>query len=235
LRDILKSHPDISGMPREGVKFTNVFPDMQEGGWIRMAYHNRNFPACFFSIDEAREILNRDWGFWADKGNEFFLEKSITHSFRIPFLKTVFPNACFIGITRDGYCSTEGILRRAKPLNDAAKALNSNMYPVELCAKQWVYINKSILRAQTDGVRIKHIKFEDFVSCPHKVLKDIFDFIGADTEYLSGKNNTVSILQKKFEIRNFNPESRMRFPASKVDEFNTHAGELMRYFGYKLM
>lgn len=235
LRDILKSHPQITGMPREGVRFTDVFPDMQEGGWIRMAYQNRHYPACLFSSEECQRRLERDWGFWANKKSEFFLEKSITHSFRIPFLKETFPDAFFIGITRDGYCSTEGILRRAKPIDGAAKTLNNNTYPIELCAKQWVYINKAILASKEDSLKIKHIKFEDFVNYPHEILYQIFDFLGASTNYLSVKGNVVSVDKKNFEIKNPNPESRQRFPKNKINEFNAHAADIMHYFNYGLM
>lgn len=237
LRDILKSHPNVGGMPREGVRFTDVFTDMQHGGWIRMAYHNRRLPSSFFSVDESREKLDRDWGFWAKRNETVFLEKSITHSFRLEFIKKVYPSAKFIAITRDGYCSSEGIMRRARPISHAEKALGQRGYPEDLCAEQWSYINEKLLDFSVNNDSCLHIRFEDFVLEPEETVKALFRHIGADENLVSMKKDVLYVVDKPFPIKNTNPESRRRFLKGQLnlEAFNRIAGDTMSKFGYRLM
>ena len=237
LRDILKSHPNVGGMPREGVRFTDVFTDMQHGGWVRMAYHNRHLPPSFFSVAESRSKLDKDWGFWAKRNETVFLEKSITHSFRLEFIKEIYPEAKFIAITRDGYCSSEGIMRRAKPVGHAEKVLGKSSYPEELCAEQWAYINEKLLAFSENNASCLHIRFEDFVLEPEETVKTLFRHIGVDEKLVSIKGDVLYVADKAFPIKNTNPGSRNRFLKSQLnlDDFNRIAGETMSKFGYSLM
>lgn len=236
VRDIIRSHPEIGGMPREGVRFTDAFADMQYGGWIRMAYHNRQLPPSFFDTEKCRRKLGRDWGFWAKKQETCFLDKSITHSFRLPFLQDLFPSAKFVAITRDGYCSSEGVLRRAKPEGDAKALLGSDAYPVSLCAKQWSFINRKIDEFSKGNPDCYHFRFEDFVENPESTIRSIFEHIGVDGSIVSCENGVLSVGVKKFPIKNTNPESRDRFISrcNSLEDFDQSAADMMRAFGYEM-
>lgn len=233
LRDILRAHPDVSGMPREGVRFTNVFPDMQQGGWVRMAYKNREMPASNASSAQARKQLDRDWGYWSKSKNGVFLEKSITHSYRLEFLQRTFPAAKFILISRDGYCSTEGVLRRAAPQGSAVDQVGSE-YSAGLCAEQWVSINTKLLAAKNNA-NTTMIRFEDFVSKPYETVSDLLAFIGVDTAELKYEGKVLQVGLREFEIRNPNPASRGRFPKAQLKAFNSVASEMMHKLGYSIM
>lgn len=232
LRDILRSHPDVSGMPREGVRFTDVFPDMQEGGWVRMAYANRHLEQASVDVLTARRKLSKDWGYWYS-GSGLFLEKSITHAYRVDFLREVFPAAKFIFLARDGYCSTEGVLRRAKPQGDAAKVVGSE-YSASLVAKQWVDINQKILKNK-DADGSYFLKFEDFIKRPEEKLSELFGFLDLDDSCLEASEGIVVLGGKKFHILDPNAASRKRFPRAQLREFNEVAGPMLGLLGYEVL
>ena len=233
LREILKAHPEICGMPREGEKYTSVFSNMEKDGWIRMAYKNRHLAPSSLSAVKARQQLDKDWGYWCESSEKTFLEKSIAHAYRIEFLKEIYPSAKFVMIVRDGYCSTEGILRRAEPRGQARKD-TGGIYPAKLCAQQWVDINSRLLAA-AEMPSSKLVKFEDFVSNPYEIMKDIFDFIGVDVNSLGVSGRELVVGGINFEINNPNPSSRERFPESYINEFNDVAASTLTGFGYDLM
>ena len=142
LRDILEAHPQVSSLPFEGVKLTDAFPNLEEGGWPRMMYRHRDL---WDQISEnAGERARRDWAPWWRKDASVYLEKSIDHSTRIRWLDKNFTNAYFLSITRNGLSVIEGISRRAKPYGSARYELKSDTYPYDMIADQWVEFENKI-------------------------------------------------------------------------------------------
>ena len=55
LRDVLGAHPEVSTMPREGVKLTDLFPTPEHQGWFRMTH--RCAPGSLIpSTDNATDV-----------------------------------------------------------------------------------------------------------------------------------------------------------------------------------
>jgi len=112
LREILGAHPQIATLPREGVRMTDAFPEMEAEGWTRMWHRNAD-TAALEGHDPAwvADRAMRDWSPWWARGAEIFLEKSIVHGSWMSFLQDAFPEARFVFVVRNGFCAAEGILR----------------------------------------------------------------------------------------------------------------------------
>ena len=84
LREILGAHPDIATLPREGVRMTDAFPDVERQGWRRM-WHRNAASTVLDGHDPARvaDRAKRDWSPWWTRGADIFLEKSIVHGSRM--------------------------------------------------------------------------------------------------------------------------------------------------------
>ena len=99
VQKILNSHPEISGMPREGVRFTNVLSNLEEHDhhmiWAEDYAH---YVEPAFSDLAAYRQIKKDWACFWKQGDQAFLDKSIANTARIDWLSRVFPNAYFVGI-----------------------------------------------------------------------------------------------------------------------------------------
>lgn len=210
LKRVLESHPDIACLPSEGVTLTDAFPDLEEGGYPRMMYANRDkWDRPDIIGTSAALTAKKDWSSWWPKAKRVFLEKSIDHSIRMPWLEKNFPNSYFIYITRNPYCVGEGIRRRAKPVGDAIDKLGATYSP-ELVAKQWLFLNDKIRNDGRAVSRFHHMSYEDLMTKPDEVLIDIFKFLNLKSLDMLWEEPRLNIGQFSHEIINQNPQSLAR-------------------------
>jgi len=233
LQNILASHPDISGLPREGVRFTDVLSNLEENGhhmiWDKQF---NNYLNPIESDEAALAAIKKDWGLFWNAGSSVFLDKSVANTARINWLNRVFPNACFIGIHRNGYCVTEGLRRRAKPPQWYKDRQGSQQYSYETIANQWVLSNELMLNDFKNMPNSLIIRFEDLVANPLQVTQSCIEFLQLDTEMVSQTGNTLHVYEKQFEIRNPNPESLERLGQSGRMESKPILEKMMYRLGY---
>jgi len=210
LKRVLESHPDIACLPFEGVTLTDAFPDLEEGGYPRMMYANRDVwdKPDIIGVSEA-QTAKKDWASWWPKAKNVFLEKSIDHSIRMPWLEKNFPNSYFIYITRNPYCVGEGIRRRAKPVGGAIDKLGVSYSP-ELVAEQWLFLNDKIRNDGKAVSQFHEMRYEDLMSKPDGVLKDIFKFLHLEDLDMLWEEPRLNIGQFSHEILDQNPKSLAR-------------------------
>ena len=232
LRDVLDAHPLVSTLPREGVKLTDAFPDLQAGGWIRMLLRNRD--SWQMPEEGAAVIANRakrDWGLLWSRKAAVYLEKSITHSVRTPWLERAFDHPRFIVIRRNGYCVCEGIRRRAQPTGEARKEIGDT-YPMRLLAEQWVAINETI---DTDMQGLRHVhelSYEGLVADPLGTVGGIYDFLGLSHPPMSMIEDVLHINGHPFAIRDMNPSSLGRLSDADRAEAGSVMAPLLGKYGY---
>ena len=137
LNQILAEHPEISGLPDEGVMLTSELYKPEDFGWRRM------WSQCYEQLITKQDTSNstarkikKHWSHFYEN-RPYLLEKSISNVCRIDFLNTKFRPGYFIHIVRNGYAVSEGIRRKAQII-PGNKYESLNHYPVEICAKQWV-------------------------------------------------------------------------------------------------
>jgi len=211
LQNILNCHPEISGMPREGVRFTDVLSDLEENGHHMIwdsDYHKYLVP--LFDDGDAYEAIKKDWGlFWQQK-SKIFLDKSIANTARISWLNRVFPNAYFIGIHRNGYCVTEGLRRRARPPEWYQERFSAQRYSYETIANQWVLSNELIQNDFLNMPNALSISFESLVENPLRVSESCFNFLELEANNISYLGDTLHVSGKQFVIKDPNPLSLKR-------------------------
>ena len=230
LRDILEAHPQVSSLPFEGVKLTDAFPNLEEGGWPRMMYRHRDL---WDQISEnAGDRARRDWAPWWRKDASVYLEKSIDHSTRIKWLDKNFTNAYFLSITRNGLSVIEGISRRAKPYGSARYELKSDTYPYDMIADQWVEFENKIsedIKYVENGLRVT---YEDLVDNPLKTLSNIFNFLGLSDIHVS-KNGVKTIVNGRvYELINQNNKAISRLDAVTKKQIRDRIGSDLERLGY---
>lgn len=234
LREILGAHPDIATLPREGVRFTDAFPDLHAGGWARM-WH-RNAEAADLAAQDpallARQAA-RDWGPWWRRNASVFLEKSITHAAWMPFLQQAFPGARFIFVIRNGFCAAEGILRRARPGPGAARILGRETYLPAEAAQQWKAANDVYIRDRSHLAQLHEIRYEAFAANPAETLREALDFLGLSDSALTDLGaGQVAMGARVFRIADQNAESLARLDATARDQISAVIEPMMHRLGY---
>ncbi len=114
LAQILRKHPDISGLPIEGTFLTDALPQPESFGWNRMWWkclEQVRLEPDSVSPATLRRI-KRQWSVWLDWRKPNLLDKSIPNTARMPFLQAEFGPAYFVYIVRNGYAVAEGALSR---------------------------------------------------------------------------------------------------------------------------
>ena len=237
LRDVLGSHPSIGTMPREGVKLTNVFPTPEKLGWYRMTSRcpaGAMIPEMTDAVS-VRESLVKDWAPWLNSGKPVFLEKSITHAARLDWLRTVFPDAKFIVIHRDGYSSAEGIQRKARAVGVAKIELGQELYPISDCAQEWSQLNSNLLSfsEKNNDIDVKILTYEKLCASPSSEIASLFEFVGVSLDaFKVVDEKTVLVGKRTFEIKNMNERSHKRLSNQDYQDINDVAGDTLRQLGY---
>ncbi len=237
LQKMLGAHPQISALPREGVRFTDWLSNFETNDHHMMwdkSYKTEAIPQAG-SANEAYEGIVADWSiFWDDKAVAF-LEKSIANTSRIEWLNENFPNAYFLGIHRNGYCIAEGLHRRARPPEWLKKQTGEENYPLEMTARQWVIANQDMLEGIGKVERGRLIRFESFVEAPYENLQGLFEFLGLSSDCVIKTKDGVSINGENFKIKNPNPSSLARLSSNEIDKITPIISEIMAELNYPLI
>lgn len=237
LRELLGSHSMVSALPREGVRFTTAFPNLEKNGWTRMWWKN----ADLAELPDEKAIervlqAKTDWAPWWKSGTDIFLEKSISHGSRMAWLDRHFENARFVGVIRNGYCAAEGIRRRARASGEALEELRSEVYPIELAGQQWVTANEHLLR---DMPKLKHfhlVRYEDFVTNPIDHIQKLCNFLELDAyEAELVDEGKISFNGRIFTISNMNDSSIERLTPKDIKTINPVIKTMMDRLGYPII
>lgn len=234
LREVLNTHPEISTLPREGIRFTSIFPDLHVNGWRRMILPN--LASADMDLANARSLGQKainDWSPWWKEG-PVFLEKSITHSIRMDFLEQAFESPKFITTVRNGYCVAEGIRRRASPEGKAREEIG-DQYPMGLLAQQWSYINRRIRESSKNVKFVNHTSFENFVEYPVETLNSIFDFLEVKAIPLEFDGENLVLPTRTIKLKKTNPASIARLSDADIQAFNREGREELLHNGYAVI
>jgi hypothetical protein len=210
LRTLIEAHPEIAAIPHEGAYLTDAFPDLELGGWRRMMYANRHLWDLPQQGAAQRAAMARaDWAIWWPRNARVFMEKSIDNSTRMRWLDRNFANAHFVAITRNGLCVNEGILRRAKPIDQAAERVGER-YPPEMLAEQWVAFDNLLTEGGAQVARCYALRYEDLMADPIAVMSEIFQFLGMSVPAMSLTGSVLNIAGEQHEIVDQNAASLAR-------------------------
>ena len=233
LANMLTAHPEISGLPTEGVALTDALPRPEEFGWVRMwsqCYSKMRLEPGPGMADRA-ERIKRQWSLWYKKNAPNLLEKSIANAIRMPFLQEHFQPAYFIYIVRNGYAVAEGIRRKAEP-----RRWRNNMYkdgyPIDICANQWKVTDEVVSCDRQNILRFLQIYYEDLTANPKAVMEQITAFLGLsslDSDLLFDK---WKVHGRKFNIQNMNNKSLAGLTCEDKQKIQEKAQNVLSKYGY---
>lgn len=230
---LLAAHPDISSLPKEGVRFTSVLPSPEDIGWTRM------WIRCLEYIEmdpgdnpRLAARVRRDWAPWLDRSCKVHMDKSISNVTRVDWLESNFDNAYFIGIVRDGYCVSEGIRRKARPRGTPAREVGER-YPIQMAGEQWVAANERVLEAAQTVERYMMIKYEDLISDPVGTLTAIWSFLGLAVPPMETVPDGLKINGRTFHLeKNNDAQSLARLSKEDIDQLNPVISDMQQQLGY---
>ena len=230
LRKVLGSHPLISALASEGQYLTDQLPSDHEIGLSRMWVKREDLYRL--NEDDAgpdATRIKREWGMRMDKTRPIFLEQTPANAARTRWLQKNFENAYFIGVVRNGYAASEGIIRKAKPTH------SKDGWSIEEAAYQW-YRSNQILKE--DSKHLKHFiwcRYEDLAEKPDKEIKRILEFLGLSGRGDVNLDKSWSVHERDQNIRNMNDESVNRLSREQIVKINGVLGEMLPEFSYDII
>ena len=234
LQHLLMDHPDISGMPAEGVAFTDVLVRPEEYGWPRAWFKCKSSIASDSDYsDKGARRLKSQWSWALEKpGAPLVLEKSIVNVVHARFFNAHFNNPKFIHLVRNGYAVSEGIRRKALPGKWKNEEFNDK-YPIELCAQQWVETLDCVDQLRSEGIDILEVTYEDLTNDPEKTLAQICMYLGIESFPSDVANQKWLVHGAEKGIQNMNSASVGRLSDSDKKSVRVIAGPWLDRFGYQ--
>ncbi len=235
LENILKRHPEIAGLPAEGVMLTDALPYPDEFGWPRMWCECVEDMRSLLESDISEHVrrIKKQWSLWYPHDAQNLLEKSVANATRMPFLQNYFLPACFIYIVRNGYAVAEGIRRKGKPAR-WKNPIYRDTYPITLCAEQWRTTDEIVQRDRRQLDRFLQIYYEDLTADPPATVKHITDFLGISPISTTKLLDSYKIQQYQGPIRNMNSKSFERLSKSDIKQIREVAHIVLDKHGYSL-
>lgn len=164
-----------------------------------------------------------------------FLAKHPRNGLRIPFFKTIFPDAYFIHLIRDGYAVAESIMRRRKrcgglqywyDIRPPGWKDQLQKHPVYQIGWQWTQSIRTIrsFASELPPHQYTEVKYEDFCREPAHVLQNIARFCEIDDN-----TSAKSSLQ---EIVNQNEKWRRNLNAEQIKTLQDTIEPMRKELGY---
>ena len=233
LQRIVSHHPDISTLPREGVRLTSYLSRPEWFGWERMWCKCKE--QVFFARKKEPQTVEKilvDWAPFFRSQCDIFLEKSIANITRIEWLEENLENTYFIGIVRNPYAVSAGIRKRVLLQGKKRKEYGTH-YPIEFTAQQWLDSNNIILQAHKKVKNFHCVRYEELVATPVNHLNEIFSFVGLNQPYTSFKKEEFQIASHREKMINKNSENISLLQAAEKEIVWNIVAETATKLGYK--
>ncbi|MGH2799414.1 MAG: sulfotransferase family protein [Thermoleophilaceae bacterium] len=178
------------------------------------------------------------------QGKQRFAAK-ITGPARIGYLSSIFDDALFLHVVRDGRAVVQSLMnvhfwrdswrerqpawKGGIPASELARWRVLGGSPLALAAIQWSVV---VQRAREEAAlsapsRYAEVRYEDFAADPHGVLDEITDFLD-----LARSPEIHEFVQARTEIRDMNYQWAERFEAAEIEMLNELMGDGLASFGY---
>lgn len=233
LSRILACHPEVAGLPDEGVFYTDALPYPEQYGWTRLWYR------CYDQVRlEPWQLppgvitrIKKQWSLSFGTRRANLVEKSVVNTARTPFLQEHFQPAHFVYLVRDGYAVAEGIRRKARPGAWGNPEYREH-YPIGVCAEQWQVSDDVFSRDAVDLDRLVSISYEELTDDPIVTLRRVTDFLGIPPLPSEAVTRTWELQGRNEPLRNMNEDSFARLTPEDLDAVEAVAGEVLAKYGY---
>ena len=193
--NVLGMAPELASMRKESHDFWNMLHPMEENNWTSHILTEKDVTGR-----ERREVSKF---FYRYLGAKRFLDKANQNCFRIPYLQTMFPDAFFVFIRRDGRDNINSMIHGwGRPdeygtwSQDLPVQVNigngkykrwcfflfngwrdfASKSIEEVCAVQWIEANRAVLNAK-NMIPADHwveIVYEDLLGKPVETFRSVF-------------------------------------------------------------
>ena len=249
LRLILNSHPKLAVPPESRfiIEFLPRSEDVNVREYLDSLAGHRRFQSWHVDIDKVRDLIGphervpynvaieKTFGaFAAEHGKSRWGDKTPRYVENIPQLVSLFPDAQFIHLVRDGR-------------NVALSYAETDFGPktIAKAARIW---QRRVGRGMQDGrplgpARYTEVKYEDLVADSEAVVKDICSFLGVefDQKMFDEEERAKGLSDRAGK---YNPHvtgesiSRTRsweedMPPAQVEVFEAIAGDVLTDLGYE--
>lgn len=190
--------------------------------------------------EDVRRLHERFEWYRQKRQKQRFINKHPRSSVRIDYINTVFPDAYFIHVIRDGRAVVSSILskiqrereRQAIPFGDFCKPPRWREYlmldSVERAATQWRDIVSYILaRRESLADRYLEFRYEDMCQDPRGILHDVYRFVGLP-------NHDVDLDAVPVRLTNMNQKSASLLSTEERGRINRIQGDLLVELGYDI-
>ena len=192
--------------------------------------------------DRLRRTIARTLRF---QGKPRFATK-ITGPGRIGYLSSIFEDAIFVHVIRDGRAAAESLMRvgfwkDTFRLNlpawrggldeaDLAAWRERGSAPLELAALQWRTVVTGARReaARHAEGRYHEVRFEDFIQSPHVTMEGLF----SDAD-LGPAERVNEYIDERLELRDLTAAWRERVSDPEVEALDALCGDLLADLGYE--
>lgn len=179
LHEILRAHPDISGIENSPVKdyedegqfLQSVYPiGAVFGGPGKFAFDPESHmtEAHALATEASAETIFREWSAYWDLERRYLIEKSPPNIVRTRFLQTLFPSSRFVTV-----------LRHPVPVSYATIKWSKSSIP-ELI-EHWLVAYERYLADMPKLNNVLTLRYEQFVLRPQAVLDEIYRFLELDS------------------------------------------------------
>jgi hypothetical protein len=241
------------GCPRSGTtiaqKLFATHPwvaDWSEAGqiWDPVDYYNPEadhaWDADRVTEADARRLHARFEWYRQTHKKQRFLNKHPRNSVRLDYIRTVFPDAFFIHVIREGRAVVSSILTKIQgepdqrniPFGNFCKPPHWREYlhddPVEQAAFQWREITRYILdRRDTLGNRYHEFRYEDMCARPQEVFEQAFRNVDLPISEV-----ILSTIPQR--LKNMNHKYGETLSQEQIHTINAIQGDLLRQLGYEV-
>ena len=226
VHSILERSGAVSTLPYEGQRYTQMLTRAARRGhervWTEFLDELRlteNDP------DDSKIRLTFDWTRLLPKPiRPIIVEKTTANAVRMRWLQKVFPQSYFIGMVRNGYAVTEGIIRKGE--RDVRRG-----------ARHWNLVNEIMLEDAAHLRRFYLLKYEDLVEDGVRVTGELERFLSLQSGSLQGP------LQEEYSFRTINGTRNQgivsmnqagihRLSKSDLEIISTEANRMLAHFNY---
>ena len=131
-------------------------------------------------------------------------DKTPAHSFGLPTLRALFPEARFVHMLRDGRDAAVSAFHHQQRILSKLGQANPEA-SLEKDAPAWLHkwarFTRAVQKAEQGGIRIHTVRYESMLADPNKALRDCLEHIAPDTIW------PETDIQKNVEANSFRRQS----------------------------
>ena len=200
LFDLLRQHPDLVSLPHEGHVYWTAYNHPRRHGWRSDALEAED------ASPAERRYLNTAF---SRVGHGRLLDKTPKNVLRLPYLRSLFPDAQIVLIVRDGRATTASLLQGWRHRHGASYFLPEPLRLTDYNGRLWRYVLPPGWR-ELQGTELAQVAARQYVACnsaavQHQALVDVVikyeDIVAQPVEALRKLTSQLQLPQSEVVLQ----------------------------------